>query len=286
MNWNGLHERFIKEKRFLLGVTPKTERWYRQSWNAFVRSVGLPEILDRFILNDFVIKLRESGVKPVSCNTYIGGMNSFLSWLWENNIINERLKIKELKEEQKIIPTYTEDQIKALVNWRPKGRTEWRLYALLMTLIDTGARIDIELLRLTRDKIDFENLLIKLDGKGGKERFVPMSYELRKILWKWLQKHEFELVFPSRNGTKLLYRNVFRDFSNLCKRLGIEGDHNGFHKFRHTFATEYLRNGGGEIYLQKALGHSSLAMTRKYTQVNEFDLRAMHKKTSILGRIK
>jgi integrase/recombinase XerD len=284
MNWNELHERFVKEKKFLLGVTPKTERWYRIAWRSFIRMVGTPEVLDRFVLNDFVIKLRESGIKPRSCNSYIGAINSFLTWLWENNIISERLKIKDLKEEQPVMPTYTKEHLTTFLNCKPKTWTEKRMYALVCTLIDTGARIDIELLPLKREDVDFENLLIRLKGKGGKERLVPMSLELRKILYRWLQTHEFEIVFPTRDGCKQGYRNTFRDFEKICKRLNIPCK--GFHCFRHTFATEYLRNGGGELYLQRALGHSTLTMTRRYAQINEEDLKVMHKRTSILSRLK
>lgn len=245
MNWNELFERFVKEKTFLLGVTPKTIRWYRQSWNAFTRTIGTPDVLDRFVLHDFVIKLRESGIKPRSCNVYICAVNSFLSWLWENNQISERLKIKELKEDQVVIPTYNKEHLATFFSWKPKTWTEKRMYALVCTLIDTGARIDIELLPLRREDIDFENLLIPLKGKGGKERLVPMSLELRRILYRWLQTHEYQIVFPTRDGCKQGYRNTFRDFEKVCKRLGIPCK--GFHCFRHTFATEYLRNGGGEL---------------------------------------
>lgn len=271
MDLNGLFERFVKEKTFLLGVTPKTIRWYRQRWNAFTRTIGTPDVLDRFVLNEFVIKLRESGIKPRSCNVYICSINSFPSWLWENNLISERLKIKELKEDQVVIPTYTKEHIASFLSWKPKTWPEKRMYALVCTLIDTGARIDIELLPLRREDIDFENLLIRLKGKGGKERLVPMSLELRRILYRWLQTHEFQIVFHTRDGCKQGYRNTFRDFDKACKKLGIPCK--GFHCFRHTYATEYLRSGGGELYLQKALGHSTLTMTKRYVQINENDLK-------------
>jgi integrase/recombinase XerD len=111
-----------------------------------------------------------------------------------------------------------------------------------------------------------------------------MSFELRKVLIRWLQKNEFELVFPTRDGCKQGYRNVFRDFKNLCKKLGL--DVTGFHRFRHTFAVEYVRNGGNILYFQKALGHSTLQMTPMYTELNDDDLKQMHKKTSILSRLK
>jgi len=98
------------------------------------------------------------------------------------------------------------------------------MHALVYTLIDTGARIDVELLNLKRQDILIDDLLIKLSGKGSKQRMVPMSFELRKVLIHWLRKNEFELVFPTRDGCKQGYRNVFRDFKNLCKKTRLERD--------------------------------------------------------------
>src|ERR1043165_1697594 len=108
MNFEKLFEQFVREKVYLVGVTKKTEAWYWDSWKALKRMMGTPETIDRFFLNEFVIKLREAGVKPRSINTYTCGINSFLTWLWKNNHRGERLRIKPLKVEEKIIPTYSE----------------------------------------------------------------------------------------------------------------------------------------------------------------------------------
>jgi integrase/recombinase XerD len=276
-----LSELFVRGKRYLANVTEKTITFYRQSFKAYKSTVG--EVMpDRFVLNDFIIKRRERGMQPGGANVYIRGINSFLGWMWQNNYISERLSMKSLKEEKKTIPIYSEKELKAFINWKPKNWHEQRFYALLITLIDTGARIDIELLHLTRENVDMGNWLIKLDGMGSKQRFVPMSYELRKVLLKWLQMHEYDLVFPTKMGTKLRHRNVLRDLYDLGKKLGI--DKPKFYKFRHTFAINYLRNGGGELYLQRALGHESLNMVRRYTQISEEDLLRMHRKTSLLSK--
>jgi integrase/recombinase XerD len=284
-NINGLFERFVKEKKFLLGVTPKTERWYRQSWNAFTRTVGSPEILDRFVLNDFVIRLRESGISPTSVNVYTCAINSFLSWLWENGHISERLKIKEVKAEKKIIQVFSDSQLETLISYRPKDFYEHRLHTMILFAIDTGARIE-EMLTLTRDNVDFNNLLIRLAGKGQKERIVPLSLELRKGLFKFMRRHDFNLVFCTRHGDKLSYRNSARDFKSLCDRLGIVGVRTSWHTLRHGFALNHVRQGGNVFVLQKMLGHSSLQMTRRYCELTPDDLKASHQKTSILSRLK
>jgi site-specific recombinase XerD len=161
-----LFKRFIKEKLLLENVSPRTVKFYQQCYKAFKRLVGT-DLPDRLALNDFIIKLRESGYSAGGINVCIRGMNSFLSWLWRNNHLSEKLRMKELRTEQKIIPTYSTAELKALLSFKPKKFSEHRTYALVCLLIDTGCRIE-ECLTLTRENVDFENLLIKVTGKAVK----------------------------------------------------------------------------------------------------------------------
>lgn len=152
-------------------------------------------------------------------------------------------------------------------------------------MIDTGVRID-EALSLRRDDVDFDSLLIRVKGKGKKQRFVPFSLELRKSLYKFLSNHRFELVFCTRNGTKYSYVNSWRDFRILASKLGIDGLRVSPHTLRHTFARNYLRQGGNVFYLCKALGHTNIQTTKQYIEVETEDLRETHLKTSILSRLR
>jgi integrase/recombinase XerD len=104
--------------------------------------------------------------------------------------------LPRVKEEQAILPTLTSEQINSLAQWKPRTPTERRLHALVCTLADTGLRIS-EALGLTVDRVDFDNLLLTVKGKGSKERVVPFSYELRRILWKYCQS------VPRREGLVL-----------------------------------------------------------------------------------
>jgi integrase/recombinase XerD len=282
-----LIEQFVKEKRFLKNVTPKTVRFYYQSLKTFSHAAGCltPSEFNKGVLNECVVKMRESGLSPISCNTYISGINSFLTWLYENEYTKEHLKIRELRTERKILQTFNDEHIRAILMFKPKGFYEWRLYALLCLLIDTGVRIE-EALTLTRSKVDFENLLLTVNGKGNKDRTIPMSLELRKGLYRWSNKHPHQLMFPTRQGARLGYHNVLRDFKNLGKRLGIEGVRVSPHTLRHTFAKNYVKSGGNLFYLMKALGHTTLAMSKRYVDLDSEDLKEMHTKTSIMSRLK
>jgi len=176
------------------------------------------------------------------------------------------------------------------MKWRPKSIPQQRLHLLISFLLDIGARID-EALSLRWTDVDFDNLLVLLHGKGGKDRRIPMSLELRKRLFQYQKRIQLkaernissDLVFGTRGGTKQGRRNVLRDVKVLCRELGFEPPARTLHAFRHTFATNYLRRGGNVFLLQRALGHSSLEMTRRYAHLQTSDLSAVHEKLSLLN---
>jgi integrase/recombinase XerD len=279
--FSSLFEQFIQERRYLKNITPKTERYYRQSWTSFSK---VSDQLTKAQLIEWVIRLREDGVKPVSCNTYISAINSFCNWLFENKHLAEKLSVKKLKCEQTVLKPLDEKQLKAISSFKGSSKAEKRLWTVLMTLLDTGCRID-EVLTLTRDRVDLENLLLTVKGKGQKERIIPFSPELRKILFKHLRENKFFLVFCTRDGGKLNYHNLARDYKCLCVKLKIERT-GSFHRFRHTFALNYVRSGGGLFHLQRQLGHSTLQMTRRYTELDTQDLQNEHAKISLLNRLR
>jgi len=236
-------------------------------------------------LKEFVIKLLESGISPATVNSYIRGFNSYLTWLHENGKIDSRLRIKKIKEPERVLKTFSDEQLKLLLSWKPRKFCEWRLYALLCLVIDTGCRID-EVLNLKRREVDFENLFFTVTGKGKKDRVVPFSFELRKTLYHFLKRHDFDWIFCTRHGGRLSYFNTLRDFKRLCEKLGINGVRCSWHTLRHGYALNHIRQGGDVFSLQRILGHSDLSVTRKYVGLTENDLKLVHQRTSILSRLK
>jgi integrase/recombinase XerD len=278
MELDALFEQFKKEKTYLKGVNHKTLIWYDYSYRAFKNACSGVRELSKQVLTEFVIGMRQSGISAVSTNNYIRGMNVFLTWLYENEHTIEHFKIKKVKEEQKVLKVFSDNQLKAIINWKPKGWYQWRLYAVLSTIIDTGIRID-EALSLKRDDINFDDLLIIVTGKGGKQRIIPFSRELRKIIWRWGQMHEHQYFFPSKNGSKYMYDNLRRDMRSLAENLGIYGVRVSPHTLRHYFAIHFLRRGGDLYTLSRILGHTNIQTTQIYLrsmgieQIRESHLR-------------
>jgi integrase/recombinase XerD len=279
-----LFEQFLQEREYLKNVTPATIKSYRCAWKAATR--GLPELaeqLDAKVLEGCVLKMRQAGLSPVSVNTHLRSLNAFLRWLHGGGHTATSLVVPKLIAEQKILKTFTVEQIQRFQNHRPTSTSQHRVHTLACLLVDTGLRSN-EALSLKRADVDLHNLLLRAMGKGRKERVVPISFELRKILFRWLQTHEHDYVFATRTGSAISYRNAVRDFGKLCRRLQIKDVRCSFHTLRHTFGLNYIKRGGDSFMLQRILGHSTLEMTRRYVNLQTADLSAVHHRLSILSR--
>jgi len=276
---------FIRERQFLTNVSPSTLEWYKHSFKWLESESPSQEDLKAAVL-----RMRQKGLKATGCNSAIRAINTYLHWACVGSEVKcgsacKHPKIAQLKEPQLVLPTLTEQQIKLLVAWRPRTKNQQRLHLLTLFLLDTGCRIT-EALTLRVSDIDFENLLVTLDGKGRKQRLVPFSFELRKAIFRHVRETNRtadNLLFASINQTKLARRNVLRDVKRLCGKLGFTPPNRTLHAFRHTFAVNYLRRGGSVFHLQKVLGHSTLEMTRRYANLMTEDLQAMHERVSLLS---
>ena len=278
-----LFEKFLEEKKYLTGVTAKTISTYRSAWIAYERVVG-DSLPDNRKLKDFVIGLQKSGVTVCTINCYARSFNSYLTWLYKEGYVSEPLRLALLREQRRVFKALTDQQLRAILSFKPRTFGERRFHTLLCLALDTGCRID-ELLTIQRTNVDMDNLLIKVYGKGGKERVIPISAECRKVLYKFIQRHSFDLCFCTRHGGKLRYDNLRRDWVQLMTKLGIETD-GAFHSLRRTFATNFTREGGNLFALQRMLGHASIQTTQRYVGLSTEDLRVSHAKTSLLTRLR
>jgi integrase/recombinase XerD len=212
--------------------------------------------------------MRENGLSPGGCNNYIRGINSFISWLKDEGHIPERLKIKLLPNPSKPLQGFSDIEIRSLLSFRPKGFTELRTWTLIITLLDTGVRIE-EALTLRTSDVDMDATTIKVVGKGNKQRVVPFSFELRKNIFKYQvlkakQGIRAIYVLCTHSGARLSYRNCYRDIKILCAKTGVVGEHVHPHSMRHFFSVNYIRNGGDIYRLSRILGHTSISTTQLY----------------------
>jgi site-specific recombinase XerD len=266
-------EKFINERKYLHNVSPKTIMWYRDSFKAFENAT---QTLDQ--VKQRIMELRERGVKPVSVNTWLRCIKAF--YLWRG----DKWDLPKLKEENKILATLTTHDILKIISYRPTGTHLTRAHMVTLLILDCGLRIS-ETLGLCKKDINLEMLTVKVIGKGGKDRLVPISKELRSRFYRYMTHNKHENLFPTRFGGKVSIRNIERDFKTLFEKAGVEGIRASPHTLRHTFAVMYLRNGGNLEFLRRILGHSSLVTTQKYLRsLGVADLGAVHSSFSPLAR--
>jgi integrase/recombinase XerD len=185
-----------------------------------------------------------------------------LAWLHEEGHTPERLRIKLP------IQTLTDKEIQRLAAFRPKGRIQSRTWVLAMLLLDCGLRIG-EALTLERENVDLDNLVLRVLGKGSKERLVPISLELRKHLFRFLRQTSGRYVFAAFSGAALERHNVYTELQRLCRAAGITVLHP--HGFRHAYAVHATKNGLDVFRLSRILGHSSINTTQIYLRSIGFE---------------
>ena len=261
-----LAEDFIRHGVYLRAWSPKTVRTYRQGLNAFQLAIGErtgQDSLTKAHTNRLVISLRERGLAAGGCNMYIRTPNSYLTSLAAEWHAPERLRIKLLPDPREPLTVFSQADVRLIMAFKPKGRLQLRTWTLLVCLLDTGVRIE-EALGLERKNVDFDNLILRVLGKGNKERLVPMSLELRKHLFRLTSKSNERFVFHTSSGLKLTYRNAYRDVKVVGAKMGIEGPHVHPHSLRHFFAVTFIRNGGDVYRLSRILGHAQISTAQIY----------------------
>jgi len=164
-----------------------------------------------------------------------------------------------------------------------------RNQTIFMLLIDTGIRIG-EAIGLKLDDLYLNDGYIKVFGKGQRERIVPIGNNVQKAIHRYLFRYrpipdnpDTNNVFLSMLRRQMSYNAMKLVFNRLAERAGIKRLH--AHLCRHTFATKFLSNGGDIFTLQKILGHSTLEMVRRYSNLNSDYVRAQHQRFSPLDRL-
>lgn len=172
------------------------------------------------------------------------------------------------------------------------GRTSWterRSRAIVITFLDTGIRLG-ELIRCDLRDADLVTRTLHIRaGKGGKERQVFMGSVLFKALRQWIEVRgivcDSEALFTTRQGERLDQRNVERIVERIALRAGLDDVRVTPHALRHSFATQYVTNGGDPFSLQRILGHSDIKTTMIYVNLSGLGLREAHAKASPVDRL-
>lgn len=222
-------------------------------------------------------------------NGYMRALRAFWSWLSREGLITENPfdKLKVPKAPKKVIPSFTNAHLQRLfATIDTSTATGFRDYTIMLTLLDTGLRCS-ELIGLQIEDIDLESRLLKVKGKGAKERLVPFGRRVQKAIWKYITVYRPEPAIPNQDrlfltcdGYPISKDRLEAIVKRYGRRAGITGIRVSPHTFRHTMAINFLRNGGDVFSLQQILGHSSLEVLRGYVNLALSDISHVHQRSS------
>jgi site-specific recombinase XerD len=211
-------------------------------------------------------------VSPVTVKSYYIGLSALFTWAMGEGLIehNPMANVKKPKLPNRTVKGLDTEVVRKLMD-EVNGRdvSSLRNKAMLYMFLDTGLRLS-ELTGLMLGDIDFKNGIIKTIGKGNKERCARIGVKTQKALWNYLaiRPVDTEHVWQGKANGKMTKDGIAQMVRKLGKRLNMKLSP---HKVRHSFAISFLRNGANPFELQIALGHTTLEMTRRYTQALGFD---------------
>lgn len=241
---------------------------------------------------------------PESIKNAWRALKSFSAWAEQEMGIPRVDRIPSPTGESPEIHPFTPEEVARLVRasesitvkrgdveYQQRRRTSTRNAALIILLLDTGLRIG-ELTRLRIEHVDIQTgeIIVFPTGSGAKSkgRSVYLGRRARMRLWKYLSERpdaqRDDPLFETEAGRPATRDTVRRVLSRIGKRAGVHKVHP--HRFRHTFAIEYLRAGGDVFTLQRLLGHRSLEMVKRYLLLAQSDVREAHRLYSPADRQK
>ncbi|MBN1661049.1 MAG: tyrosine-type recombinase/integrase [Anaerolineae bacterium] len=271
------------------------DRTYR-AFCAFLESDPLLASITADQIRDFLNEQDHLSAKSL-LNFHIG-LSALWTWAVKENFV-ERNIVRDVdppKPEQTEIVPFTQADVKDLLaacnrtrsymrsgqrrcdNARP---TAQRDRAILLALLDTGMRAS-ELCQLHLYDADLKNHRITVQGKGKKERIVAISPRTANAIWRYLstrpEARPTAFLFAVHDELPFNRCSLRRLVSRIGERAGVLNVHP--HRFRHTFAIAFLRNGGNIYVLQRMLGHSTLSMVNRYLAIAQADIENVHRDAS------
>lgn len=294
------------------GKSPKTIAWYREMLTpfcAYLNAKQYQSYLPAFNIDtvrEYMLYLRqkpkfqghpytpEQG-KPISPRTvqcHVRALKAFSSWLYLEGYTKEnRLKnLKLPKAPAKMMEPLTPEEIHKITSTiKTTLSTGARNHAILVLALDTGLRAS-EMAGIRLGRLNLETGYVKVMGKGAKERITPFGKFAERTLWHYINKvrpkpvnSDCDNLFLSRDGKPITVNTIKLVFSRLAKTSGVERLH--AHLCRHTFASNYLLNGGDIFSLREILGHTTLEMVNHYLHFTSSQITDQHRKYSPMDKL-
>ncbi|WP_294615287.1 site-specific tyrosine recombinase XerD [uncultured Gilliamella sp.] len=239
-------------------------------------------------LQDFLMQRVKDGYKASSSARLLSATKRFFQYLYQENYRTDDPSaiLSSPKLPKKLPKDLTESQVEALLESpRIDDAIELRDKAMLEVLYATGLRVS-ELVNLEISDVSLRQGVVRVIGKGNKERLVPLGEEAvywLEYFFKYgrndlLKAGPIDVLFPSRLGKKMTRQTFWHRIKYYAILTGINIEALSPHVLRHAFATHLLNHGADLRVVQMLLGHSSLSTTQIYTHVATERLKQLHRK--------
>lgn len=227
-------------------------------------------------------------LSPHAIAGHVRSVKAFWNWLSSEGYIEKNLmaRFPQYKVPQYVIPILSDDQmnifLSAIDKATPVGA---KYYCIFLLFLDNGIRVS-ELVSIEMENLDLAQGLVKIFGKGQKERIVPFYRNTRKELLRYINHYrplicseDSPYLFPSKDR-HISVGSVQQYMRRLAKKAGLNNIRCYPHKIRHTAATKLIAKGANVYVVKDILGHSSLQTTLKYTHLQMGDIKSQHNKFS------
>ena len=240
---------------------------------------------DKADLLDFIAKRVESGAKPRSTARQLSSFRRFFRYIMREGLRdNDPTADIEMPRIGRSLPkTLSEDEVEALLNAantdEPLGHRD---RAMLELLYATGLRVS-ELINLKQSQINFNQGVLRIVGKGDRERLIPLTDDSQRWIRDFIDGPRMEILlerqtdylFPTRRGDRMTRQAFWHIIKRYAEKAGIRKKMSP-HSLRHAFATHLLNRGADLRVVQLLLGHSDLSTTQIYTHVARERLKELH----------
>ena len=244
---------------------------YRQSYVQFYKYFGKEMLVSEIteeVYQKYVVYLRETLHNDVSINAYLRDFITTIHFFMNEGYL-PRFRMQAIKVDRSGVETYSEQELMTLLkkpNIKKCTFTEYQCWVMTNFLFSTAVR-QRSLMHIRIKDIDFENCVVHVTvTKNRKNLIVPFNKTLGNILREFLKYRQYksdeDFLFCNVFGQQLVKSTCYHMLYEYNKRRGVETT--GIHRYRHTFAKQWILNGGNVVSLSKLLGHSSLQITQNY----------------------
>ncbi len=285
-------EKFIEYLILERGLSDNSVSAYKTDLVSYLEFLATKNIdaysnINRNDIIDYLAECKNKGLEPATLARRLVSIKVLFKFLLQEEVIKENITdVMESPKLWRLLPDFiSSKEVDALINVYPAGEDllTFRNRAIIELLYACGLRVS-ELTNLRINSIHKEEMVIRVLGKGNKERIVPIASKAKELVLEYRNRIRPELIknkkevalFLSKNGKKLNRERIWGIIKEAAVLAGINKNIHP-HTLRHSFASHLLENGADLRIIQEMLGHADISTTQIYTHIDNKKLLNIHK---------